>query len=141
MNISGAIDIETLDTVVNFPEKVNAETTIETFKKIEAAYPEANKIHIILDNAASHKAKMVKEHLETSKINLVYLPPYSPNLNPIERLWRLLRDEVLSNTFFESYSDFTNECKKFFEKLLYKKDKLINLISDNFQDLDVLAST
>lgn len=137
LNISGAIDIETLDTVINFPEKVNANTTIETFKKIEEAYPKFKSITIILDNAASHKAKIVKKYLENSKIKLVYLPPYSPNLNPIERLWRLLRDEVLSNTFYENYSDFKKNCKKFFKNILYEKDKLINLITDNFQELSL----
>lgn len=137
LNISGAVDIETLDTVINFPEKVNAATTIETFKKIEAAYPKSNSINIILDNAASHKAKIVEEYLEKSKINLVYLPPYSPNLNPIERLWRMLRDEVLSNTFYESYGDFKKSCKGFFKKILHKKDKLNNLITANFQELSL----
>lgn len=43
---------------------------------------------IVLDNASTHKAKVVKEYCANNKIILVYLPPYSPNLNPIEYCWK-----------------------------------------------------
>ncbi|KIA76341.1 hypothetical protein DB43_AK00010 [Parachlamydia acanthamoebae] len=53
-------------------------------------------MHIICDNGRSNKNKKVEEYLKTSKIKIHYLPPYSPNLNPIERLWKVLRQKKLT---------------------------------------------
>ena len=49
---------------------------------------------IILDNAKIHKAKIVQEFCQENKIILVYLPPYSPNLNPIEFMWKDLKKRL-----------------------------------------------
>jgi len=48
----------------------------------------------VLDNAKIHKAQIVMEYCLQNEIILVYLPPYSPQLNPIEDLWRLLKKEL-----------------------------------------------
>lgn len=50
-------------------------------------------ILVIVDNARIHHAKIVKEYCEENKIHLVYLPPYSPNLNPIELLRKMIKKE------------------------------------------------
>jgi transposase len=50
-------------------------------------------ILIVVDNARIHHAKVVKEYCEENKIHLVYLPPYSPNLNPIELLRKMIKKE------------------------------------------------
>ncbi|MFU7503163.1 MAG: transposase [Candidatus Tisiphia sp.] len=49
-------------------------------------YKYKEKIYLICDNAGYYKSKKVKEYLVNSKIELVFLPPYNPNLNPIELL-------------------------------------------------------
>jgi transposase len=48
----------------------------------------------VLDNAKIHKAQIIMDYCLQNKIVLVYLPPYSPQLNPIEDLWRLLKKEL-----------------------------------------------
>jgi putative transposase len=48
----------------------------------------------VLDNAKIHKAQIITDYCSQNKIVLVYLPPYSPQLNPIEDLWRLLKKEL-----------------------------------------------
>jgi transposase len=48
----------------------------------------------VLDNAKIHKAQIVMDYCLQNEIILVYLPPYSPQLNPIEDLWRLLKKEL-----------------------------------------------
>jgi len=138
VNISGGVDLETGDVIVTFPENVNAESTLETFRKIETNYPEAATVNIILDNGAAHKSKFVKGNIENSKINLVFLPPYSPNLNLMERIWCLLRKKLLANVFYETYLDFKNDIKKFFNKTIKtkKEEWLIPLITENFQDFN-----
>ncbi|MCM3738636.1 transposase, partial [Bacillus cytotoxicus] len=56
---------------------------------------------MVTDNARIHKSKLVQDFLHEQKERLmfVYLPPYSPNLNPIERLWKWLKQQVIANRF------------------------------------------
>lgn len=137
VNISGAVDLETLDVVVNFPDKVTSESTIKTLKKIEEHYPEAHKIHLILDNAKVHSSKVVDDFLLGSKINLVFLPAYSPNLNLMERIWCLLYRELLTNKFYPTFAEFRSDIKRFFRKLKYRKEEwLSSLIVPEFQEFD-----
>jgi transposase len=59
----------------------------------------------------------VKEYLATSKIVLHFLPPYSPNLNPIERLWKWMKERVIYNTYYEHFEDFKGAVIGFFAVL------------------------
>lgn len=138
INISGAVDLERADVIVDYPKKVNAKSTVRTLTKIEAYYPEAKTITVILDNAASHHSALVKNYEENSKINLVFLPAYSPNLNLMERVWGLLKRQLIGNSFYETFSDFKGNIKKFFKKTLKakKEEWLMPLISDEFQCFD-----
>jgi transposase len=51
---------------------------------------------IVMDNASFHKSKRTKELIEKAGCKLVYLPPYSPDLNPIERFWSWLKGKIRS---------------------------------------------
>jgi transposase len=64
-------------------------------------------IYLILDNARWHRSKILKEFFEANQQRLVfiYLPPYSPELNPIERVWRITRRKVTHNRYFPSVED------------------------------------
>lgn len=83
INLSGVIDVVSHDIVTQEDQTLNAAPTIRFFKKIEKAYPSKRKIHIFCDNAPYYRNKAVKQYLEISKVCLHFLPPYSPNLNPI----------------------------------------------------------
>jgi len=96
---------------------LNANSTIAFFKRIEAAYPTMNKVHIFADNAPYYKNKEVKKHIKTSKIVLHYLPPYSPNLNPIERLWKWMKERVMYNTYYEDFDAFRNAVLGFLQSV------------------------
>jgi transposase len=85
---------------------LNAEATISFFRKIEEAYPRKNRIHIFCDNVRYYRNKAVTEYLKTSKIQLHFLPPYSPHLNPIERLWKWMKERVIYNTYYPEFEDF-----------------------------------
>jgi len=137
INIHGAINIERLDTVVVEHEKVNSESTIELLKKIEEAYPAAPKIYVILDNARYHYSVLVKEYLKNSRIELVFLPTYSPNLNLIERLWRFFKKKVLYNTYYETFKEFKESCMNFFGNLDAHKDELKTLMNEDFHIIEV----
>lgn len=117
LNLSGIIDIITHSIVVQEDQTLNAESTIRFFQKIEQAYPNKRKIHVFCDNAAYYRNKAVKKYLETAKICLHFLPPYSPNLNPIERLWKWMKERVIYNTYYEHFEDFKEAVFGFFSVL------------------------
>lgn len=62
------------------------------------------KIYVVLDNAPSHHAKKLKSFLKKNahRLQLIFLPPYSPDFNPIEILWRELKKDVNTNHYFSS---------------------------------------
>lgn len=80
--------------------------TISFFRKIEAAYPEKKRVRIFCDNAGCYRNKAVTKYLQTAKIKLHFLPPYSPNLNHIERLWKWIKERVIYNTYYQDFEDF-----------------------------------
>lgn len=117
INLSGVVDVIDHKVLVQEDKMLNAEATISFFKKIEEAYPEKNGIHVFCDNARYYRNKAVTEYLKTSKIRLHFLPPYSPNLNPIERLWKWMKERVIYNTYYPEFEDFKLAVLGFFAAL------------------------
>lgn len=117
INLSGVIDVIDHKVLVQEDKMLNAEATVGFFRKIEEAYPEKNGIHLFCDNARYYRNKAVAEYLETSKIRLHFLPPYSPNLNPIERLWKWMKERVIYNTYYSEFEDFKLAVFGFFATL------------------------
>jgi transposase len=118
VNIHGALNLENFDCPFVEPETVNFESTIALFEKIEARNPAAKHIHVFLDNARYHHARVVRQWMEKTKsrIKLHFLPPYAPHLNPIERLWGVMHQYVTHNMFYEKFNDFADAILAFFKK-------------------------
>lgn len=135
LNLHGAINAESYQVHVLESETINAESTIDLLTLIEQAYPSASEIHIVLDNAAYHYSKKVKAYLSQSKINLVFLPPYSPNLNMIERLWRFFKKHVLYNKYYKKFTQFRKAAIHFFQNIGSHQHELEQLMSGDFQTL------
>ena len=92
------------------------------------------KVHLVLDGAAYHQSELVKNAAKVLNIELHYLPPYSPNLNPIERLWKVMNEHVRNNIYFSSKPEFTSAIKEFFDVTLPEvAGTLVSRITDNFQ--------
>jgi len=106
INLSGVIDICSRKLLFREDTSLNAESTIAFLQEIEQVYPTMRRIHLFCDNARYYRNKAVQKHLETSKIQLHFLPSYSPNLNPIERLWKWMKERVIYNTYYEHFDDF-----------------------------------
>lgn len=117
INLSGMIDVIGHNIVIQEDQTLNAESTIQFFRKIEEAYPTKKRIHLFCDNASYYRNKTVKEYLENSRVKLHFLPPYSPNLNPIERLWKWMKERVIYNTYYEHFDDFKAAVMGFFAVL------------------------
>lgn len=95
MHFIGALTLQKMELFVQEYGTVDADSMIAFFTGLESS-SKASKIHIICDNGRSNKNKKVEVYFKTSKIKIHYLPPYSPNLNPIERLWKVLRQKKLT---------------------------------------------
>jgi transposase len=117
LNLSGIVDVVTHNILVQEDETLNANSTIKFFRKIEEAYPNKAKIHVFCDNARYYRNKAVTEHLSTSRIDLHFLPSYSPNLNPIERLWKWMKERVIYNTYYQDFGEFKQAVLGFFSAL------------------------
>lgn len=134
VNIMGAINLETMQFDYADFKTINQDSTIEFFKKLEKSYEKSNKIHLILDQAGYHKAQSVKEFLKTSKITVHFLPPRSPNLNPIERLWKVMHEYVSNNKFYDGFKQFKRALFAFFDKTMISiKEILVSRLTDEFQ--------
>ncbi len=88
----------------------NAETFQRFLKSVLESYKGVKKIVIILDNARYHHAVMLNKWLKKNKkkITLLFLPPYSPNLNPIERVWKLTKRLCTHNKYFPQLKQLTD---------------------------------
>jgi transposase len=121
-------------------ETVSAESILHFFKELEKKYPDATAIYVILDNARYHHANIVADYLVTSRIKLMWLPPYSPNLNLIERLWKMFKKNVLYNKYYPTFEDFQNASKKYFsQRSNLFKSQLASLLTEHFQLFPVSA--
>ena len=134
-NILGAycpLDQEYID--IRGTDNVNSETLKKLIDEIRARHPEAERIILILDNARYNHARIVREHIEQTCVELLFLPSYSPNLNLIERLWRFLKGKVMSD-YHESFEKFVEEIDKVLDNLDKYADELASLMTEKFEIL------
>lgn len=101
VKLLGVFNYETGHVYCMEEEKYDAEVFMKFLQEVLKLYP-TGKIVMILDNARIHHAKLLKPFLQDNKerLQLVFLPPYSPKLNMIEGLWGWMKDEVICNVFF-----------------------------------------
>lgn len=135
-NILGAycpLDGEYID--IRGSDNVNAGTLQQLIAKIRARHPEAGRIILILDNARYNHARIVREYIANTNVELLFLPAYSPNLNLIERLWRFVKDKVMNDSHYESFDEFTAEFGKVLDNLDRYADELATLMTEKFEIL------
>jgi transposase len=132
ININGALNLQSQEVIIVEDETINSQTVIKTLK-LMLSYQAAGIIHVISDNAKYYHSQIVKNFLkEHPRIQFVFLPPYSPNLNIIERLWHILKKNTVYNKFYEKFSDFREQILDFFSNQVWKRPKWTNFLNDNF---------
>ena len=137
LHLVGALNLKDIEVFMREYETIDAEAMIRFFKDLESSVA-GGEIHVILDNAAAHKNRVLSDYLTTSRIRLHYLPAYSPNLNPIERLWKVFRETTLYNRYFETCWDFFAAVRGFFAETVHKiRGLLRRRINDNFQIIEL----
>lgn len=210
INLTGAIDLNTMGVITREYETINGRATINFLKAIEAANPMVTKIHLIADGGSAHTSHEValflsqpnavnRDYLKnsydielprnnailTSKIKnklgfvlknehflfenksifdvhkltagqllnslkkppphpkfvMHILPPYSPNLNPIERLWKVMNEVSRNNQVFKTFNEFKEKIRQFFGETWDKiSEDFRTRINDNFQALKPVSS-
>jgi transposase len=135
ININGALSVNKgIEVIAREDETINAQSTIKLLETIEEKNPNAENIYTIVDNAGYNRSKLVVEWLKKHpRITMIFLPPYSPNLNLIERLWKFLHKKVCYNKYYEHFADFKAQVMGFFDNIDQYQEELKTLLTENFQ--------
>ena len=128
-------------------ETIDAASTIRLLEALETLYPLLAVIHVFLDNARYHHARLVQDWLAQPdhRIRLHFIPAYCPHLNPIERLWGAMHKQVTHNKCYATAREFADEVLTFLRKGVPENWlELCDLVTDNFRvinpkDFRVLA--
>jgi transposase len=107
MALFGAVSASRGEMVTMDATIFNAETFLQFLQKVIRSKKRGKKIILILDNARYHHATMIQPWLTKSKdkIQLLFLPPYSPDLNNIERVWKMTRRICTHNRYFATMDE------------------------------------
>ena len=134
---SGYVLPGTGELIVDKPSWFNYETVIASLRNLisEIGPGEGQRIYLVLDNAPWHKkaARLVQTEAREEyadireRMTLVFLPPYSPDLNPIEQVWRVTRREVTHNVYFPDVETLGEALDEYFAKLRKPNTKLSSL--------------
>src|SRR5690606_10058781 len=140
-SILGAVETRDHDFVsVRSTGSVNSETICELIRKIDDAYPE-EEITLVMDNARYQRNQKVADLAESVGVELLYLPAYSPNLNLIERVWRLVKAKCLRNRYYEKFALFKSAIDDFIDSLSSdNRHYLKTLVTENFQLFEIPKS-
>ena len=142
---SGYLIPDTGELIVNKPGWFNYETVIQSFRDFISAMPSKNdgKYCMVLDNAPWHKkairliwTEKLPEYQDIrDKMTYLNLPPYSPDLNPIEQVWRITRREMTHNRYYPSKESLESALDEYYSKLRKPNVKLSALCSfKSFQE-------
>ena len=134
LNIMGALNPLTLRPTVFLSEENCDKEMMKIFlQEIRGEYPRPQRIVIILDNARYQRAYEVQEEAKRLGITLEFLPPYSPNLNLIERLWKYFKKEVMQNSYYPTFDQFFQRTVEFFRTIESRQLELKTLLTLNFE--------
>jgi len=133
-NVLGAVNAITKEiTAVTNSDYINSFSVCELMDTLKIQYIDLP-IYIIFDNARYQKNHFVMNYAESLGITLIRLPPYSPNLNLIERFWKFIKKKVLYNVYYKDFSGFVNAVNRCISKSNSEyKEEMNSLLTLNFQ--------
>ena len=138
-NVLGAVNFATkkVHTVTN-ATYITATEICQMLKTVAVEYS-GKQIHIVLDNARYQKCELVTSLARELAIDLVYLPPYSPNLNPIERLWKFAKGKLRVKYYrdFQSFKETIDAIIDGTDNIF--KDQVAKLVGEKIQLYDNLV--
>jgi|SRR3989344_2867711 len=135
LNLNGALNIEDMKVTVLEEKTINTDSIINLCTELEKKQ-QRGLLYLIMDNARYNHSKQLKLFLRHHhRIKPIYLPPYSPNLNTIERLWLFFNKTILYNRYYKTFTEFKNKVLRFFKTIDKYKPELKTLLTDSFQTI------
>jgi transposase len=129
----GSYNYMTGQMTISFSTKGNAKTFKRHLKKVLQVYKNKSKIIIVVDNVRYHHSKYIKNWLsKNQKIELVYLSPYSPELNPIERAWWYMRKKITHNRYVKTLQERKKAFWQMFSHFQKPNEKLKKICVINY---------
>ncbi|KKR81307.1 MAG: putative orf [Candidatus Daviesbacteria bacterium GW2011_GWA1_41_61] len=133
LNLNGALNAKTHDVIIREDLRINSTSTINLLDQLLEKHP-TGRIYLIWDNARYYYSRQVQNYLRYHpRLIPKFLPPYSPNLNLIERLWRLFHQKVTYNQYYDTFPKFKESCLNFFENIYLYQKEMSTLLTDSFQ--------
>lgn len=136
LNVLGAIDAVSNEMIhLTNTTTINAWSLVDLLRKLREVHP-SQPITLVLDNAKYQRCYVTQSAANMLSIELLFLPPYSPNLNLIERVWKFLRKKCLNAKYYSTFTEFADGIKDCIQKFggIFKEE-LRSLLSWNFQML------
>jgi len=136
-NVLGALHATSLQ-VVTFTNQdyINSQSVAALLRQLATTFSDLP-ITIVLDNARYQRCYFIMDLAKELNIELLFLPPYSPNLNLIERLWKFVKQECLYSTYYETFEDFKKAISTCIDEAQGKhKQKLSTLLTLKFQTFE-----
>jgi transposase len=127
VKLIGTLNYETGEILCTEEERYDAEAFLRFLEHVLSHY-RSGKIVMILDHARIHHAKLIQPFLKKNqqRLELVFLPPYSPQLNLVEGLWKWLKESVINNVFFGNVQKITLAVRAFIREVSQSPDDVIN---------------
>lgn len=131
--VFGSFNYNTGQITVSFADRGNSKSFKKHLKKVLNNYKDVSKVIMVLDNVAYHHACKVKDWIEQHpKLELYFLPPYSPDLNAIERAWWYMRKKITHNRFIQSLKDRKIAFWKMFSHYQKPNEELLKVCEINY---------
>lgn len=133
VNINGAVRATKPEHLVyDVTQTVNAQSTQRLCRQLLKKHPRKT-IYLVCDNARYNRCGWLQEWAKYQRIEFVFLPAYSPNLNLIERLWRLLRKVAINSIYYPTYDEFRKGVIDFLDNTKSVKEEIRSLLTLNFR--------
>ena len=136
LNVLGAYNRNT-ETLLSLSSEgsIGAQEICQLLRKIRKRHPSMEELQLVLDNARYNRSKDVIWLAAELNIQLIFLPPYSPNLNLIERVWKFFYS-LIKNRYFPTYKEFKQAVVTFLRTSWSHKSELRTLVSADFEFFD-----
>lgn len=131
--VFGSYNYNTGQITVSFADKGNSKTFKKHLQKVLYEYRDYPKIIMVLDNVKYHHAKRIQNWLKKQdKLELFFLPPYSPDLNAVERAWWYMRKKITHNRYVKSLNERKIEFWKMFSHFQVPNQELKTVCEINY---------
>lgn len=129
----GSYNYESGQITVSFHKRGNYKSFKKHLKKVLYIYRKHSKIIMVVDNVRYHHAKLLKKWLVGKPgLEIMYLPPYSPELNPIERAWWYMRKKITHNRYITTLDERIKQFWKMFSHFQKPNQELLTICEINF---------